>query len=115
MHGDDLKRNRPATVARVVASLATLVVAMAISLSGHAEDLPITLTYDMPTQPNALSAAEFDAIVGEARDDVEMELPQDVAERAKIDFLRTTCGLRGIRGLCASSIGQCGPPGVSSI
>jgi len=29
-------------------------------------------------------------IVGEARDDLEMELAQDVAERAKIDFLRAT-------------------------
>jgi len=28
-------------------------------------------------------------------------LPQDVAERAKIDILRATCGLGGIRGLCA--------------
>jgi hypothetical protein len=61
-----IERGRNGFAATVLALLAVPVIAMATSLASHART--IKLTADMPMRSHALSQAEYDAIVAEAKD-----------------------------------------------
>ena len=54
-------------------------------------------------------------VAREARDDVEMELAQDVAERAKIDFLRARVVFEETRRATPSGVGGCATAALADV